>query len=348
MMKYRTGTLYNRKHAVRIHHSISPTCPLCPQLDSALHIFSGCQHTQIRSMITERHNLACSMIIKATHSKTGLLNTCFVCMDIGSSKRLAMHNLQIPVAAETEILPKRLFPPRFSDKIWFTSGCRINCSHLSVKTKRQQTNNEGGQILRSGRGQLRETGSTSAAPPATSRSNFPRQHRPKKLSILQREIHLIEIKYCEDTRPQNQVSAAQEQHKGLCSILQKASVTLHIILLGVSGTINNNHTLEPFQELGLDSQRIKKLASKLHVHSVNYAAQLVLTRRAFSSPIISSHQETVSGQPSGTSLIFFFPWWGRITVPDTKQRGSFFLINVGSGFHCLPSFFVLDCFGGLA
>ena len=50
-----------------------------------------------------------------------------------------------------------------------------------------------GGVLRSGRGRLRETGSTSAAPPATSRSTFPRQHQPKDLSILQRDIHLIEI-----------------------------------------------------------------------------------------------------------------------------------------------------------
>ena len=57
------------------------------------------------------------------------------------------------------------------------------------------------------------------------------------------------------------------------------------ILLGVGGTIYNNHTLEPFKELGLDSQRVKKLASKLHVHSVNYAAKLVHSRRALSSTI---------------------------------------------------------------
>ena len=55
-----------------------------------------------------------------------------------------------------------------------------------------------------------KTRSTSAAMPATSRFTFPRQHRPKDLSILQRDIHLIEIKYCEDTRPWNQLSAAQE------------------------------------------------------------------------------------------------------------------------------------------
>jgi hypothetical protein len=54
--------------------------------------------------------------------------------------------------------------------------------------------------------------------------------------------------------------------------------------------------LEPFKELGLDSQRVKKLTTKLHVHSVNYAAKLVHTRRALSSTVVNSHQETVSGR----------------------------------------------------
>ena len=47
IMKYRIGTLYNQKQAVWFKHSISllsllVTCPLCPQLDSALHILPGC------------------------------------------------------------------------------------------------------------------------------------------------------------------------------------------------------------------------------------------------------------------------------------------------------------------
>jgi len=138
------------------------------------------------------------------------------------------------------------------------------------------------------------TGSTSTALPAISRSTFPRQHRPKNLSILQRDIHLTEIKYCENTR--RHLSAAQEQHKGLCTILQGASVTLHTILLGVGGTIYNNDTLEPIKELGLESQRVKKLASKLHVHSVNFAAKLFHTRSALSSTVINCHQEPVSGK----------------------------------------------------
>jgi len=75
IMKYRTGTLYNQIHAVLFKLSTSQTSPLCPQVDSALHILSGCQHTQIRNMITERHNLACRMILKAI-SKTGSLGSC--------------------------------------------------------------------------------------------------------------------------------------------------------------------------------------------------------------------------------------------------------------------------------
>jgi len=218
-MKCRTGTLYNQKHAVSFKLSTSQTCPLCPQVDSALHILSGCQHTQIRNMITERHNIACRMIFKAI-KKTGSLGSCIVSKNIGSNGWMTMQYLQIPETAESRIVPRWLFPPRFPDKDLFTSS-RPNfvlVTPIAANTQKQQTN-VGGWVLRSGRGQLRETGSTSAAPPATSRATSPRQHRLKDLSKSWRDIHLVEIKYCEDTRPQNQLNAAKEQHKDLCNIL---------------------------------------------------------------------------------------------------------------------------------
>ena len=184
-------------------------------------------------MITERHNLACRMILKAI-SKTGYLRSCVVSIDIGSNERMTMRNLQIPKTAKSRIVPKWLFPPRFLDKDRFTSSRPelVLVTPVSAKTRKQQTT-AGGWVLWSGRGQLRETGSTQAAPPATN----PRQHRPKDLSKPRCDIHLVEIKYCEDTRPQNQLNAAKEQHKDLCNILQGASVTLHIFLLSVVGTI---------------------------------------------------------------------------------------------------------------
>jgi len=181
--------------------STSQTCPLCPQVDSALHILSGCQHTQIRNMITERHNLACRMIFKAI-KKTGSLGSCIVSKNIGSNGWMTMQYLQIPETAESRIVPKWLFPPRFPDKDRFTFSHFCAGYYHRCKYTKQQTN-VGGWVLRSGRGQLRETGSISAAPPATSTATNPRQHRPKDISKPRRDIHLVEIKYCEDTRPQN-------------------------------------------------------------------------------------------------------------------------------------------------
>jgi hypothetical protein len=197
IMKYRTGTLYYQKHAVLYTLSTSQTCPLCPQVDNALHILSGCQHTLIRNMITERHNLACRMIFKAI-SKTGSLG-CVVSIDIGSNEWKTMQNLQPDSeTAESRIVPKWLFPPRFPDKDRFTSSRPdfVLVTPIAAKTHKQQTN-EGGWVLRSGKGQLRETGSTSAAPPAINRAINPRQHRPKDLNKTRRDIHLVDIKYCE-------------------------------------------------------------------------------------------------------------------------------------------------------
>jgi len=90
----------------------------------------------------------------------------------------------------------------------------------------------------------------------------------------------------------------------------------------VGGTIYNTHTLKPFKKMGLDSQGVKKLASKLHVHSVNYAAKLVHTRHALSSTVINSHQESILGQacnPLDPHWFFLsFSRWRSFTVLGTK------------------------------
>jgi len=131
-------------------------------------------------------------------------------LDIGSNERLATQNLQIPDTAETRIIPKWIFPRTpLSRQIDLLPAIRM-LYWLLPSSQKQKSNRIGMKrvwILRSGRGQLRDTGSTSAAPlAATSRSTFSRQLRPTDLSILQRDIHLIEIKYCEDTKLQNQLT----------------------------------------------------------------------------------------------------------------------------------------------
>ena len=99
-------------------------------------------------MITGRQNLACSMIFKAI-SKTGSVGSCFVCMDLGSNERLAMQNRQIPNTAEARIIPKWLFPPRFSDKNRITSSGpdAVLVAPIFAKTKSNRLAMKGGGFL---------------------------------------------------------------------------------------------------------------------------------------------------------------------------------------------------------
>ena len=81
--------------------------------------------------------------------------------------------------------------------------------------------------------------------------------------------------------------------------------------------------------------RVKKLASKLHMHSVDFAAKLVHTRRALSSTVINSHQEPVSGQTCNPpDPHWFFPFFFAVEeLYGTRyQSCSFSLFDVGSGF----------------
>jgi len=54
------------------------------------------------------------------------------------------------------------------------------------------------------------------------------------------DVHLVENKYCDDTRPVQQLARATEQHIRLKHALpqQCHKVSLHTILIGVMGTIN--------------------------------------------------------------------------------------------------------------
>ena len=106
-MRYRTGTLYNQKHAFHFNHSPNTTCPLCPSLDSALHMLSGCQHTMIKNVITERHNIASRIIIQALSK--GALGANLTYTDVSSTDRLTDSGIDTSYVAN-RILPSWLLP----------------------------------------------------------------------------------------------------------------------------------------------------------------------------------------------------------------------------------------------
>ncbi len=124
---YRTGILFNQKHAVRFRMATSLQCPLCQQTDSALHTLSRCQHTIISSMITERHNAACGLIMKAISK--GSLVDCLVHLDVGSTDRLAQQNIQIPGHANNRTIPNWLSNARLSARYRQLESSRCHFGH---------------------------------------------------------------------------------------------------------------------------------------------------------------------------------------------------------------------------
>eukprot|EP00983_Pelagomonas_calceolata_P080735 1155282-Pelagomonas_calceolata.AAC.1 len=57
-----------------------------------------------------------------------------------------------------------------------------------------------------------------------------RVRQPRQLNATQWHVHLIEIKYCDDKRPGQQLEAAQRQHADLRKLISAKTVTLHSIL----------------------------------------------------------------------------------------------------------------------
>ena len=95
-------------------------------------------------------------------------------------------------------------------------------------------------------------------------------------------IHIVEIKYCRDTDRAGQTTAGMEQHALLVEKLKKAYpvpavVELHVITLGVTGTIYND-MLVMLGEMKVDKQEALRCAKKLHLHAVDYVKRIMQTK----------------------------------------------------------------------
>eukprot|EP00983_Pelagomonas_calceolata_P058520 1145526-Pelagomonas_calceolata.AAC.1 len=86
----------------------------------------------------------------------------------------------------------------------------------------------------------------------------------RELNIQNHHIHLIEVKYCEDTRPGAQREASQQQHNVNCAndveinfkVLRPPSTQSFWVWVGLSIL----PTLDHFKRLGIDPQRSTKFA----------------------------------------------------------------------------------------
>eukprot|EP00983_Pelagomonas_calceolata_P021986 690676-Pelagomonas_calceolata.AAC.1 len=134
-------------------------------------------------------------------------------MDIGSGDGLAQHNLQIPAHASNSIITPYLFPRNFSKRARLASS-RPDAI-LITPYKAKPTPSSPSTSFSHHHSLCSRHNPTLR----TTTANHVRQ--PHQLNVNQRHVYLIEIKYCEDTRPGQQLKAAQRQHTDLRKLISE-------------------------------------------------------------------------------------------------------------------------------
>jgi ribonuclease HI len=168
------------------------------------------------------------------------------------------------------------------------------------------------------------------APPKLARDYIPKvdpRHQislPKKSSkpdiILARKtanqrdpparITLVEIKYCRDTDPTQQLEKARKQHAQLQQHLRetrKTEVDIIPVLLGTSGAIYNAWTKEALTKLGVEGEPRNRALKDLHFHAVRSLRSITSMRRKLErrrmrqgtpNPAVHTHDPALPAHPS--------------------------------------------------
>eukprot|EP00983_Pelagomonas_calceolata_P046097 1139996-Pelagomonas_calceolata.AAC.2 len=191
-------------------------------------------------MVTERHNIASKIIVRVVSE--GSYGSNLVHMDVGSAESLAQLNLHITEQASNRVIPPRWSPYLFDPSI--PDQARCNSSHPDAVLVTPCPANPNRLPTPPSHWALCSMRRNDEV-----RSSTIPARQLHELNNQNRHIHLIEIKYCEDTRPGAQLEASQQQHSELCKNIQGVETTLHTILLGVGGTIYTAHTLDQFKKL---------------------------------------------------------------------------------------------------
>ena len=97
-------------------------------------------------------------------------------------------------------------------------------------------------------------------------------------------VYIVELKFCSDTQPNKQLAKCKEQHAKLAQELiqagyDKKNVKVIPILIGMSGTIYKEHTIEALEQLGVSHICAIRSAKKMHQTAIRLLHSIVKNRR---------------------------------------------------------------------
>eukprot|EP00983_Pelagomonas_calceolata_P127044 1161362-Pelagomonas_calceolata.AAC.1 len=199
--------------------STSARCPYCGEIVSMNHIALRYLNLPANGMHTNRQQVGLSFCVKALNK--GRCGSSLIGMDACQNERLLEQDIEVPENISRAILD-----------CFFPNGTGS-----------------------SARNQSRPDAVLCALSQAD----------PHMLIRLRSSIHLVEFKFCPDPNPFPTLEAATAQHtnttirlkiRSLRNPNRKNKVTLHIILVGVAGTIYNDYTIKPLTNLGSTSKRL--------------------------------------------------------------------------------------------
>jgi hypothetical protein len=271
VMKYRHGSLWNRKIADRMRPHLQRTttqqarhpglpgvmhpCPICGREDSGGHILGACAHPHLQGQYILRHNKAVQIVAKALRASTALGTEGQLWMDAGH-----------PDAGIDSIgtrLPPWMLPHLPTDTV-----AKLRPDILYIQGLPAD--------MRSNPGPLdNKTGFT---------------------------IHIVEVGYGPDTRYVDKRKEKEQQHQKLVAELRAAGWAVaepHIIILGSGATIYKSTTSFLKNTLQLSKAKIRDTIHRLIRHAAQAAYTIVSTRRhlEFSHPQRGPGRGIAGSQP---------------------------------------------------
>ena len=128
--------------------------------------------------------------------------------------------------------------------------------------------------------------------PAEEKEALVKAHKPDMVlyrtntdTSIKHSYTFVEVKYCRDTQPQDQVMHAREQHHSLLQAIRKYSsnndteIQLAVIPLGVAGTVYTSAKKLLQESLGVSSPALDTLLRNLHLHAVRSLTNVIRYRR---------------------------------------------------------------------